>query len=137
MKLVPIAACLLFFGAAFADNSHVVDMTKPLVDEKGKAIPDATQAEKDDPSCAHCPVFTVGAAIARALNTQFPDEQISGDQKWSRAVLADRIKNDKRAQLTVKEAQVIETVIGKAYSGLVIKQIVPLIDPNHKPPEIQ
>lgn len=139
MKIVAIALCLSLLGAACAagGDSLAVDMTKPLLDEKGKPIADATQAEKDDPGCAHCPVFTVGAAISRALNTQFPDEQITGDQKWSRSVLADRIKADKHATLTLKEAQLIETVVGKAYSGLVIKQIVPLIDPNHKPPEIQ
>jgi hypothetical protein len=48
-----------------------------------------------------------------------------------------RIIHDSAAKITVGEAKEIELVIGKAYGPQVIMQIIPLIDPNKKPAELQ
>lgn len=144
MRIFLIAMLAVIAWPAFADEARTVDMTTPIKDEKGKSTKDlAEQAGKDDITCAACPVFTVGRAISHALNMLRMDgkdvsgEEVSGDQKWSRNILAERIRDSKSATLTVKEAALIEKLIGKAYPGEVIKQVIPLIDPNKKVPEIQ
>lgn len=121
-----------------ADGStRTVDMTKPILDEKGKPVTDMAEATKENPTCKGCPVFTVGTAISRALNGTYQGENIAGDQKWARSILAARIKDDSSAKLTAKEVTLIVTLVEKAWPGDVIKQIIPLIDPNQKAPELQ
>jgi hypothetical protein len=100
--------------------------------------PQMHQNRPQDVTCRACSIFTVGTAISRALNSVFQDEQqLAGDQKWARSILADRVKTDKSARLTAAETDLIQKLVGKAYGGQIIKQIIPLIDPNHKPPEIK
>ena len=138
MKYVVPVICLLAFSVVHADESRTVNMQTTIKDEKGKPAKDFAYVTKEDPTCANCSLLTVGVVIARALNATFPDERdLSGEQKWARSVLADRLKDNKAATLTVKEADLIEKLVGKAFGGETIKQVVPLIDPNKKTPEIQ
>ena len=125
----------------WADEPKAIDMTKALLDEHGKPARDFAEATKDDPQCESCPVLTIGVAIARALNminlNDREDVALTGDQKWAMSELAARIRNAKEARLTVKEAEVIERRIGKAYTGPTIRQLMPVIDPNKKVPALE
>lgn len=139
MKSIAITFALAFaLHPAFAQEvAKTVNMETPVRDDKGAVAKDMTFATKDDMTCTKCPVLTVGTVISRALNASFPDEaNLPGDQKWARSVLAQRLKDDKAAKLTAKEAELIERLVGKGYGGDVIRQIMPLIDPNKKPPEL-
>jgi hypothetical protein len=121
-----------------AEDIRTVDMTVPLLDEAGKPLKDSSQATTEDPKCNKCGGFTLGIAIDHALKVRYADEQnLPGEQNWARALLGDRIKSDKAAKLTVKEADTIERLVMKAYQGPLIAQIVPKIDPNRKVPELQ
>jgi hypothetical protein len=140
MKNIWLILALIFtLPPAFAQEAaKTINMETSIKDDKGVPVKDLAFVTKDDPSCAHCPVLTVGTVISRALNAVFADEpNLPGDQKWARSLLAQRLKDDKVAKLTAKEAELIERLVGKGYSGDVIRQIMPLIDPNKKPPDLQ
>lgn len=139
MKLPLILIFTFCVPAVFAtEPTPAINMTKPLMDEKGKPLINGFEATPTDPKCDKCPVLTIGSAISHALNGQYDDERgLDGGQKWARSALAERIAGQKDAHLTAKEADTIEKLVERAYGGLVIKQIVPLIDPNKKVPELQ
>lgn len=98
------------------------------------------EATREDQDCAKCSILTVGAAISHALNGDVRDaraQPLSGDQRWAQSILADRIRNSPKAQLELKEAKTIEDqVLASTYNGFVIKQIIPLIDPSRKVPQL-
>jgi hypothetical protein len=120
-----------------AEEGRAVDMTAALHDEFGRDAKDMLEQAKDDPDCARCPPLTLGRACAHALFASFADEQAAPDQKWARAVLAMRIRDDKAAHLDADEIAVIKRLVGKAYGGIVLMQIYPMLDPNAKPPAVK
>jgi hypothetical protein len=127
----------LSVSACAAGDQLTVDMTQPLLDEKGKPAKDVAEATPQDPTCSKCSVLTRGVAIARALDASFDDERnLAPERKWARGVLGARIIHDSAAKITIGEAKEIELVVGKAYGPQVIMQIMPLIDPNKKPAEL-
>jgi hypothetical protein len=143
--------------AAYADEPRTVDMTTVLKDPDGKTMRDAVPLQKGNPICKgadscivcvgdsspvpsplSCPATTVGTAIARALTLEFRDEPpLTGDQKWSRAEFASKIKGQKEAVIDEKSSVLIGRLVGKAYDGNIIGQIMPLILPKTKVPELQ
>lgn len=135
-------AFLMSIGTAMAQTPPTIDMTQVLLDEKGKPIIDAFEGVPDtkDPTkmdCSKCSELTLGRAIEHALFTVGQSEaNISGDQKFARAVLAERIVNDKAAHLTAAEITLIKREVGLLYNPLLIWRIFPLIDPNSKPGEV-
>ena len=134
---VVVAVVAMLAGAADAGEPAGIDMTTVLADENGHPAKDVLDQAKDDPDCAHCAVLTLGRACAHALFASFPDEQITPDQKWARAVLAQRIRADKSAHLDADETAVIKQALGRAYGGIVLLQAYPLLDPNAKPPAVK
>jgi hypothetical protein len=136
--LFALLLSVLSIAACAAGDQLTVDMTQPLLDEKGKPAKDVAEITPADPTCSKCAVLTRGVAIARALDASFDDERnLPADRKWARGLLGARIIHDSAAKITVGEAKEIELVIGKAYGPQVIMQIIPLIDPNKKPAELQ
>lgn len=129
----------LFLLPVAARAQHAADMTKILVDAGGRPIPDATGRAPDDKDCAKCPPLTIGAAVALALDASYPDEQNLGwQQRFDRAMLAQRIRNDPKAVLDATEVGVVERLIGKAgMNGTVLLQVIEAIDPNAKPGKVQ
>lgn len=123
--------------AGEAKPRHTVDMTQVLLDDSGRPAPDLSVREEDDPRCAKCPRLTLGRAVAQALFAAFPEDKDSAEQKWARAALADRIKADKAAALTVEEVAVIKRQLGKAFGGVLLMQAYPALDPNAKTPEVK
>jgi len=138
MKSILLALAVLCLASpAFADG-RAIDMTVALNDEQGRPAKDVLARDADDATCAHCPVLTLGHAIAHALYAMFPDEKTEPqDQKWARGVLAQRIKDDKAAVLSSEEITVIKRELGKAYGPAILVQAYPLLDPNAKPPQVK
>lgn len=119
--------------------SQPVDMTIILRTEKGDPIKDPTDRTDDDKTCEKCRSFTLGRAIATALNGVYEDEKgLTFQQRFDRASLANRIRDSKDATLTASEVALIERLIAKAgFIPLMIYQIAPLIDPNMKAGAVQ
>jgi hypothetical protein len=116
----------------------IIDMTTVILDEKDKPIKDVIDKDPADTNCVKCLDLTVGHAIAHALFFVAADESgVTAEQKWSWAVLAERVRDDKAATLTAPQAALIEKRLGKLYGGLVMLRVMPMIEPNRKPPEIE
>lgn len=138
MKRMLMALAVLAGPAVAAEPPRPIDMTVVLRDTAGQTIPDATLATKDDPACAKCAALTLGAAAAHALFASYPDErELSYEMKWARGALAARIELDKAAVLTAPELALVERLIGKLYTPLVVTAVMPLLDPAAKPAEIR
>ena len=53
------------------------------------------------------------------------------------AALADRVRKNPAAQLNAQETAKIEERLGKVFSPLVLSRVMPLLEPDRKPPEVQ
>lgn len=139
IRLVAAVFLAASVSAHAADPERTIDMTAVLHDENGRVMKDFTEQQGPaDTTCEKCAPLTIGRAIDHTLKAVFPDEQgLSREQLWTRALLGDSVKNNKAAKLTVKEIEVIERELIKGYNGDVMKQIIPMLDPNRKPPELQ
>lgn len=113
-----------------------IDMTVALLDENDKPIIDQTGIRRVE-DLAGAPVLTLGRACMHALFATFPDEgELSIEEKWSRGLLAMKVRDDPLADLTSDQIVKIKQRVGKLYGGRVIMQAFPLIDPTAKPPEL-
>ena len=148
MKRIAVAAFLLLIAVPAlaqrvpAPTPATVDMTTVLLSDEGAPIKDAyerkTAEAQADPDCDKCPPLTLGHAAAHALFTSFRDEDtLSPEQRWARGALAERIKNEKAAELSSEEVSVIKRLIGKLYGPLIIMRAFPLLDPNAKPERVK
>lgn len=118
-------------------HSTTIDMTKVLVNEKGKPIKDATDRAADDPTCAKCGDLTIGIAVEMVLNAVYPDEiDLSLGQRIARALVAERVRDNTQATLNVQEIATIEKLLPKAaknspgFTNLVMMQIMRSVDPT-------
>lgn len=155
-RIFLIALICLAATSAFAQNKRaeekvatVINMTQIMLDDRGKPAPDLSAKEPlprgpdgkeivdPDPTCNKCPRLTLGNAVAQSLFATFRDETVDPQQKWARAVLAQRIRNEQKATLTAEEIAVVKRQIGKAFSGIILMQAYPLLDPNSKVPEVK
>jgi hypothetical protein len=136
-----IGAALAVLGCSAAAEElkpWTVDMTTVMTDENGAAIKDEW-TRGTDKDCSHCPSLTLGAAVSHALCNTLPDERndVPGDQKWAWCAVGARVRSDPSAKLTGAETDLIYRRLSKMYSGIVLLKAMPLIDPNHKVPEIK
>jgi len=121
-----------------APKTWTVDMTAALLDQDGKPVEDQFTKPAEDKDCSRCQPLTLGNAAAHALFFVSGDErEVTPEQKWSWAVLAEQIRSDPKAALTAAQADLIYRRLGKMYGGLILLRAMPLIDPNRKPPEIK
>lgn len=136
--LAPLLLTLAVSIPPAAAGDGAIDMTFVLHDEAGRPAKDTLMATPDDAACTHCPALTLGRAVAHALFASFPDErEIGAEQKWARAVLAQRIRDDRAVRLDADEIAVVKRLLGKAYGGVVLMQAYPLLDPNARPPAVK
>lgn len=104
-----------------------IDFSAVLTDPSGKPIPVPPTGDGQAPAGN----FTLGAAASAALFGNYPDEQnLSGQKKYERGALAMKIKDGGKVVLSPAEVQLIEDMIGKAYSPLVVMRAWPLLDPT-------
>jgi len=121
-----------------APPARTIDMTAVLHDERGGPLKDPYTVAKDDPACAKCVDMTVGVAISHALLASLDeDRSLPWEQKWAFGLLAERVRANPAATLTAAETVKIEDRIGKVFSPIVIVQIVQMLEPGRKPPEVQ
>lgn len=144
MQLLFVALFTVLASAAplaAEDKVHTVDMTVLLVDEHGKPAKDVLARDPSDSDCSKCPTLTLGRAVAHSLFLSGGQEQgretVSAEQKWARAVLAERVKEDKAARLTADEVSVIKRQLATVYGGVILMQAYPILDPNSKPPAVK
>jgi len=77
--------------------------------------------------------FCLKEAAIEALLVQVQEENVSGEEKAKRYVLATRICADPGSiDLTVEELAKIKQVIGKGYGPLVVGQAWEMLDNNFK-----
>lgn len=141
-SLIAAAAMMLAYTpaiyAAEPPKSWTVDMTTVLTDESHRPIKDQLDRAPDDQSCAKCHDLTLGDAIAHALFFVGGDEKdVTPEQKWSWAAFAERIRDDKAAQITNTQGDLIYRRLGRLYGGIVLMRAMPLIDPNRKAPTVE
>ncbi len=130
-----ILALLALLAPAMAAT---IDMTVVLSDQDGKPIEDQFTRPEGDKDCSHCKPLTLGSAVAHSLFFVGADERdVTPEQKWAWAILADKVRNDKSTALTAAESDLIVRRLGKIYGGIVLMRAIPIIDPNRKPPEIR
>jgi len=137
MKRV-LLALLLLPSIALA-QSHPADMTKIITNPQGAVVPDPTAMAADSKDCSKCPPLTVGGAVAIALNGTYEDEKSLGwQQRYDRAVLAKKLRDDPAAVVDGTELGVIERLMGKAgFSGWLLMEVIDDIDPNAKSGKVQ
>ena len=137
MKRLLLAMLIVAAPAMAQTKSQPIDMTVVLHDDNGRALKDPMDATPDDPKCAHCRDLTLGRAAAHALFGSYPDERsLSGDDKWARGLLAGRIRDAKKAELSAEEVTLLKKLIAEMYGPVVIVQAFPALDPNALPPKV-
>lgn len=100
-----------------------IDMTTPIVDEKGQPCEDYTVKP---------PVtLTVGRVISSVLLATLPGDDNSPEARFARATLAGRLRDNAAAVLTGDELAMIEKRLSRVYGSAMMAQILPVIDPAY------
>src|SRR5580698_10714579 len=111
-----LAMLIIAAPASAQTKSQPIDMTVTLHDDNGHALKDPMDATPDDPKCTHCRDLTLGRAAAHALFGSYPDERnLSGDEKWARGLLAERMKDAPKAELSAEEVTLLKKLIAEMY----------------------
>jgi hypothetical protein len=115
-----------------------INMKTPYLYNDGQPVKDAYGLNPSDPDFAEkfekCPDMTLGLAVSHALFASCEDERnLTGDAKWARGALADRIKDDEATELTAEEITVVKRLVGKLYNVAMVTWAMPLLDPVAKP----
>lgn len=73
--------------------------------------------------------FTLRLACTRALSAVYRDEQnVSGDEKFERGVLAMKIYNEDTVELKAEEIAMVKKLVAKMYGPIVILQVHNLLE---------
>jgi hypothetical protein len=88
-----------------------------ITDLKGIAVKDPSGTE-----------LTAQMLVANALLTDFPDEKVSGEEKFKRFKLALAVTNKAEVDLKPEQLASIKTVVGKAYTPLIVGRLFEIID---------
>lgn len=92
----------------------------------GKKLTDLEGNIVKDP---HGKEATVRGAVIEALLAVYKDESdLSGETKLSRWVLAKKLHEQDEVDLTIREANIIKELVGRAYSPLIVGQIWELLE---------
>lgn len=118
-------------------TAGAIDLTAPLHTETGAPMTECVKAAADGKGCDKSQVVTVGEAISHALFSTLPSDigprgesLVSGEVKWERGVLAEKVKGAKHITFSLAEATMIKKCVGELYSPLLVAQLFPLIDPH-------
>jgi hypothetical protein len=138
MTAVVLLLCS-FTARADADPApHPIDMTAVMMGDQGVPLKDVADRTAEDPDCKKCRDLTLGRAVVNALFVMLPEERdLSGEQKFSRGLLAKRVESDPKAQLSAEEIAVVKRLIGKTYGTAVVVQAYQMLDPNMAPEKLK
>jgi hypothetical protein len=117
MRFAYILAAVLYSSSVLA-----LDLSQSLVDLDNKPILNGQEP------------ITLGAVISTALLTPFPDEQnLSGEEKTKRFLLALKVHQGRDAGLTADETALIKKLVAKLYGPLIVGRVWAIIDPPSMP----
>ena len=103
-------------------------LTTVLKDLAGKPIDDVI-ARQSNGNLPSTPPMTLGCAAVHALLFNYPDETLTGEEKFNRADLAHSIHGAKTIALAVEDLALVKKLIGKLYRSDVVYAAWPLLDP--------
>lgn len=137
MPMKILFALLLLPTLALAQD-RTVDMTTVIHDAEGKPVTDSLAATPEDTQCKTCPPLTIGRAVAHALTWSAPgDERISAEQKFSRGLMAERLRDNKAVTLDASDTAAIIRLVGRLYGPPIVLPVVQAVDPNAKGEKLQ
>jgi hypothetical protein len=140
-----LASLALVSGSAVAADAPQpvkVDPTIVLHDGRGKPIKDYTEAVTDGksvPDCSKCSDWTVGKQLSKSLGDHTVDPSVKWGttaEKWAVQLLADKFMGTEPVILHPKDQLLIEEAI-KPLPGIIIEQLMPMIDPSAAAPEVK
>lgn len=73
-------------------------------------------------------ILTLGRATSHALMAQDQAEQISGEDKFNRGMLAFKVRDSADCELKVEDIALIKKQIAKLYSPIVVYRTYPMLD---------
>ena len=115
LALVVVAAISLITPAGAVDfNSFVTNL-----DGSPTVGPDGKQME-----------VKLGVIIQNALLADYKDEQIAGEEKIKRFLLAKNIQEHRDYSMTTEEIVLVKKLVAKSYPPLITGQVWQAIDPG-------
>ena len=129
MKIIfVLVGSLLMLGLSILPSA-AADFSAVIQDADGKPM---AKCSENTPACA-VPT-TLGDVASAALFATFPDENdarnpLSAAEKVKRAALALRIRSAGNVDMTAEETALIKSVVGKAYSPIIVYRAWALLDP--------
>lgn len=79
------------------------------------------------------PPLLLGKVARRALLATYPDEpNLSGEEKYKRGKLADRLWLNGKETLSVEDVALLKKLISKGYGPLIVTRALDLLDPPAK-----
>jgi hypothetical protein len=126
--------CFVGVALLFATPAVCADFSAKIIDIDGHPIIDDLKCPADKDGKRTCSdELTLSTVSVRALLANFPDEQnLAGDEKLKRFVLASKIRDGGEVKLTAEEISLIKRLIGKAYVPTVVGRSYPLLDSGEK-----
>lgn len=100
-----------------------INLDKVINDLEDKPIP----LENDSDN-----FFTIGKACINALMHPYENENIDGDKKLDRYLLAMQLKKGGVQDLSPEQITELKTLVGKFYTPLVVGQVLLALDPGLK-----
>lgn len=97
----------------------------PQVFDQGRPVTDAAgnlAFGKGEP-------YTIGKICIEALTNTYQDEtDLSGQEKFERWNLAQKLHGENQAEISVEEATLIKTLVGKGYGPVIVGPVYTAID---------
>ena len=120
-----LLAAAIFLSPPFLASSCAADFTTPIVGLDGRGFTGPDGKPQD---------LTLGQVAENALTAAYPDEQtLSGVDKVKRFALALKIHDHPDSTLSAEETTLLKTLIGKAYSTVIVGRAWTLLDPGSVP----
>lgn len=132
MRLLTATAMCLLGSVCTAPAARAVDYHMTFSGEDGKTlIPDELDTGLPNEKCgdiAGHPCLTLGTAIFHALVRPYQDENPTGEEKYRRGELAEKVK--KEGALGPQDIILVKQLVGKLYSPLIVRQAYQALDPS-------
>lgn len=103
-----------------------IDFTVVLKDQDNKPLKDVLTMQANGNVDTE---LTLGRAAVHALMYQGQDEpNLGGEEKFSRGLLAFKIRDDSDCELKAEDIALIKKLIGKLFSPIVVYRAYPILD---------
>jgi len=123
---------------AFAEDAKptpAIDFTQTLLGANGKALmeggDDCKPGQMPGRDCSQVPMTLSDAAVG-ALESALPDDGTDAKKKFERDLLARKVYNNAKAELSPEDVAAIKDRIGKVWNAPQVGAAWPLLDPTLK-----